>query len=279
MSIKIITDSTADIPPELLEKYDIRRVPLSVIIGDKSYKDWEEMSPKEFYRIIRETDIIPQTSQVTPNTFMEVYKEEIEKGNSIISIHLTSKASGTYQSALIAKETLNEGDITVIDSKGYSLGIGLMALEAAKMAKEGKTKDEIVNKVYDMIDRMRYIFSVDSLDYLRKGGRLSYAQAFIGGMLNIKPILWVRDGELEVIDKVRGSKKVIEKFLDYMSSFRNDFQDQTIAIVHCDNVEMALQIKEAITQRFKVGDIIVGEVGCVIGAHAGPGTSAVIFQK
>jgi len=279
MGIKIITDSTADIPPELLEKYDIRRVPLSVIIGDKSYKDWEELAPKEFYKIIRETDVIPKTSQVIPQTFMEVYKEEIQKGNSIISIHLTSKASGTYQSALIAKETLGEGDITVIDSKGYSLGIGLMVLEAAKMAKEGKTKDEIVNKIYDMIDRIKYIFSVDSLDYLRKGGRLSYAQAFVGGMLNIKPILWVKDGELEVIDKVRGSKKVIEKFLDFMASFRNDFQDQTIGIMHGDNIDMALQIKEAILQRFKVGDIIVAEIGCVIGTHAGPGTVAVTFQK
>jgi DegV family protein with EDD domain len=277
MSIKIITDSTADLPKGILEEYDIKVLPLTVNFGDKVYRDGVDLMPSEFYKMLGESTELPTTSQVNPPSFIAAYDEELKNGNSVISIHLSSKGSGTYQSAVIAKNNLASEKIRVIDSLGYSMGIGLLVIEAARMAREGSTLDEIEQKVLDMRDRMQYIFGVDTLEYLKRGGRLSAAKAIIATVMNIKPILQVKQGELEVLDKVRGRKKVLNRIVEIAGERGKNLKEQTMAIVHAECEEDAYRLRDMVAERFNPREIIISEIGCVIGTHAGPGTISLFF--
>jgi DegV family protein with EDD domain len=277
MSIKIITDSTADLPKGILEEYDIKVLPLTVNFGDKVYRDGVDLMPSEFYKMLGESTELPTTSQVNPPSFIAAYDEELKNGNSVISIHLSSKGSGTYQSAVIAKNNLASEKIRVIDSLGYSMGIGLLVMEAARMAREGSTLDEIEQKVLDMRDRMQYIFGVDTLEYLKRGGRLSAAKAIIATVMNIKPILQVKQGELEVLDKVRGRKKVLNRIVEIAGERGKNLKEQTMAIVHAECEEDAYRLRDMVAERFNPREIIISEIGCVIGTHAGPGTISLFF--
>ncbi len=279
MSIRIITDSTADLPQELIEKYQIGIAPLMVNFAEQSYRDGVDLTPREFYIKLSESKQMPTTSQVNPPAFVDMYKQELDKGNSIISIHLSSKGSGTYQSAMAAKNTLGSDNIIVIDSLGYSIGMGIMAVEAATMAREGASLKEIRNRMLYMKDRMQYIFGVDTLEYLKKGGRLSPVKATIATVMNIKPILQVLDGEIEILDKVRGRKKVLSRLLEVVQERGNDIEDQTMAVVHSECPEEAARMKEMLLERYNPKDVIIAQIGCVIGTHTGPGTIGVFFMK
>lgn len=277
MAVKIITDSTADLPPELIAKYDIRVLPLTVSFGSQTYRDGVDITPGQFYEMLSKSKELPTTSQVNPPAFIAAYQEELDKGNSIVSIHLSSKGSGTYQSAVIAKNTIGSDSIRVIDSLGYSMGLGLMVIEAARMARDGASIEEIENAILDLRDRMNYIFGVDTLEYLRKGGRLSPAKAVIATVMNIKPILEVRNGELEVLDKVRGRKKVLNRIVEIARERGEDWENKTVAIVHAACQDDAIMLRDKIAGMFNPREIIISEVGCVIGTHAGPGTIAFLF--
>jgi DegV family protein with EDD domain len=279
MAIRIISDSTADLPKELIEEYNIRIAPLMVNFADGSYRDGVDLTNREFYKKLSESKQMPTTSQVNPPAFIDMYKQELEKGNSVVSIHLSSKGSGTYQSAVAAKSTLASDDIAVIDSLGYSMGMGLIVTEAATMAREGATLREIEDRVLYMRDRMQYVFGVDTLEYLKKGGRLSPVKATIATVMNIKPILQVLDGEIEVMDKVRGRKKVLGRLIEAIQKTGKDIEGQTLAVVHSECLEEAQKMKEMLLGQFKPKDVLVSEIGCVIGTHVGPGTIAVFFMK
>ncbi|MBA1334871.1 MAG: DegV family protein [Firmicutes bacterium] len=279
MSVTIITDSTADLPKEIIEEYDIKVLPLTVNFGDRTYRDGVDLTPLQFYELLGKSSELPTTSQINPPSFIAAYGEEIKKGNSVVSIHLSSKGSGTYQSAIIAKNTLDSDKIAVIDSLGYSMGFGIQVLEAARMAREGAGVQEIENRILAGRNRMQYIFGVDTLEYLKKGGRLSAARAAIATVMNIKPILQVKEGELEVLDKVRGRKKVISRIVEIASERGRDLSDQTMAIVHAECLEDAKKLRDMVEERFNPKEIIISDIGCVIGAHVGPGTLALFFRE
>lgn len=278
MPVKIITDSTADLPKELIKKYDIRVAPLMVNFKDETYKDGVDLTSREFYLKLKESKQLPTTSQVNPPVFIEMFGNELKQGNSVISIHLSSKGSGTYQSAVNAKNTLGSDNISVIDSLGYSMGMGLIAIEGAKMAQQGITHKDIENRMLYMRDRMQYVFGVDTLEYLKKGGRLSPVKATIATVMNIKPILHIFDGEIDILDKVRGRKKVISRLLEAVEKTGGDIENQTLAVVHSECPEEAHVIREMLVGKFNPKDVIISEIGCVIGTHVGPKTVSIFFM-
>lgn len=202
-----MTDSASDFNIELEHKFNISVVPLSVIFDKESLKDRTEINSEKFFNKLKTVEQVPVTSQVTPKEFLEVFKPILEEKDEILAIFMSSKMSGTFNSALLAKEMLNTDKITLIDSKMVSLGEGLLVYKAAQMISEGKQIDEIVNKLNVYIEKTKAFMILDTLEYLRKGGRLSASQAFIGGVLNLKPILTFSNGELIPLDRVRGRKR------------------------------------------------------------------------
>ncbi len=279
MAVRIITDSTADLPKELIKEYNIGVAPLMVNFADGTYRDGVDLTSAQFYKKLSESKQMPTTSQVNPPAFVDLYKQELEKGNQVVSIHLSSKGSGTYQSAVTAKIMLDSDDIVVIDSLGYSLGLGIIAAQGAEMAHKGASLKETEDRMLYMKDRMQYVFGVDTLEYLKKGGRLSPVKATVATVMNIKPILEVSDGEIEMLDKVRGRKKVLGRLLEEVQKKGNDMENQTFGVVHAECPEDAQKMKDMLIERFNPKDVLISRIGCVIGTHVGPGTIAVFFMK
>jgi DegV family protein with EDD domain len=224
-----------------------------------------------------------KTTQVPMGAMVDLFKTYAQKDIGCIYIAFSSELSGTYQTALVAKKQVLEEypdfDLTIIDSKSASMGQGLAVLEAAKLSQQGAEKKQIVDRINFYIEHMEHIFTVDNLDYLKRGGRVSNASAFIGGVLNIKPILDVEEGQLVPIEKIRGRKKSINKMVNLMLQRSTTLKNQTIAITHGDDLEAAHNLQQLIDQheQLNYNELIITEVGSVIGAHSGPGTLAVFF--
>lgn len=277
MPIKIITDSTADIPKDLVDKYGIIELPLTVHFGNEEFKDRVDITSEQFFEKLAASKNLPSTSQVTPQSFADVYKDELNKGNSIISIHISSDLSGTYQSAVIAKKSIGDHRISIIDSRSATLALGMIVLKAAELAESGMDKDAIVKEIEEYKKRVQLLIVVDTLEYLRKGGRLSGAQAAIGGLLNVKPILTIQDGKVVVVDKVRGMKKAEKRVLELMKEKGNDIQNQVIGIANAKSTDVVQELKDLIREEFGDVNFIDANVGSVIATHVGPGAFGVIF--
>lgn len=282
MGVKILCDSASDLSEELLNEYNIDRVSLVVIKGEEEYFDGLTISPKEVYDGMRDGEAY-RTSQVTPRFFEEKFNEYAKNQDTVIYLAFSSELSGTYQSAVLVKEQVKEQypefDLTIIDTKSASLGLGLTVLEAGKLAKLGKTKEEILERVEFYLKNIQHIFTVDNLEYLFRGGRVTKSQALVGGLLNIKPILNVEDGKLIPFDKIRGRSKAHKALVDTMEdrSKGSGLTTQIVAIAHGDDLESATKLKEMVSERFGVKEIIIANIGATIGAHVGPGTLALFF--
>lgn len=279
--IKIVTDSSSDLSAEVKEKYGIEAVPLKILFGDEMYLDGVDLTPTEFYEKMVNSNVLPATSQPSPGDFVEVYKRLGEEADSIISIHISSKQSGTYQSAMLAKEMLPDLDIEVIDSKATCLTMGLMVLAAAEAVQQGKSKQEIVEMVKRLADQdnTRVIFVVESLEYLQKNGRIGKASAFLGTMLNIKPILTYEDGVVAPAEKVRGKGKALDRQIAMIEEYGGNPKNLKIALSHGARPEEFEKVKQKIKETYGVDEIIEGEIGPVTGSHAGPGLIAVAFYN
>ena len=281
MGIKIVVDSTADLSNDVLQQYGIERVSLKVHAENKDYRDWIDIQPKEFYQLLRNMDTLPTTSQPSPTDFIDTYKRIASPNDTIISIHLASKLSGTFQSAVLAKSMLPEYDITVIDSKQATCGLGILAVAVAKAVENGRTKEEILKIIDRIIESQRTLFMVDTLKYLHKGGRIGKASALIGSLLNIKPILSLDDdGGVMAIDKARGKKKAEKAMLQLL---KNSYGDAALSAVFChaDALEEMEQIIESVKQELNIddADIMIADIGPVIGTHVGPGAWGIIAHE
>lgn len=274
--IKIITDSTSDLPSEVIDKYDIEVLPLLVNVGEKTYTDGVDITINELLRIIKEDDIFPTTSQVNPQRFTQCYEKYLKEGYKIISIHLSSRMSGTYQSACIAKDFLESDDIIIIDSLNVTAGLGLLVIKACKLREDGLTAKEIEGEILKTIPHVKSAIAFESLENLVRGGRLSKAAGVIGGLLNIKPILAVKDGEMAVIDKVRGSKKAIGNITDYMDTTGLK-EGETSFLIYVDNEDILESLRTKLVT--KGLDFVENEVGCVVGVHAGPNACGIFFVE
>ncbi|HDR4372378.1 DegV family protein [Bacillus cereus] len=281
MGVKIITDSAADLPVELLQAYDIDLIPLRVYDeAETEYLDGVTLESVTLLQKMREGAVY-RTSLPSLETFQEKFISYAKEGNPCIYLAFSSELSGTYQSSVVIKEEVKETyanlDLEIIDTKCASLGQGLVVLEAAKMAKDGASKEDILKRVDFLMSHMEHIFTVADLQYLVRGGRLSKVAGFIGGLLNIKPILNVEEGKLVPLEKVRGKKKVLSRIVDIMEERGKDLKGQTIGMTHGDDLETAEALKSLITERFGCEVFIVNTIGAAIGAHTGPGVITLFF--
>jgi len=276
--IKIITDSTCDLPKELILKYDIEVVPLGVTVDNVTYLDGVDIKLQDFLEKMDNAEEPPKTSQVNPGRFLEVYKKYLDENYEIVSIHLSSKMSGTYQSAGIAKEMLESERIHTIDSKSVTCGLGMLVLKACKLKEEGYSVEEICDIIHKTIPHIKSTLNFESLDNLVKGGRISKTQGLIGGLLGIKLNLAVEDGEMVVRDKVRGSKKALRNIIEYIDNCGISQEIQPIVInaaVEQENMEVLQGIKSYLTERGI--EFIEAEVGCVVGTHSGRNACGIFF--
>ncbi|MBU5425806.1 DegV family protein [Tissierella pigra] len=284
MGIKILSDSACDLPKELIQEYSIDILPIVVIKDDKEYLDNITIESKKVYDDMRNGEVY-KTAQIPPSVFQERFTEYAQNGDNVIYIAFSSGLSGTYQTSLFVRDEILEKypkfQLDIIDSKSATVGFGLIVLEAAKMAKEGRTKEEIIKAIEFYVENIEHIFTVDDIEYLFRGGRVSRTQAFFGGLLNIKPVLHVDDGKLVPLEKVRGKNKVFKTMLDIMEKRTSEVElkDQIVGISHGDNIEGAMKLKELISEKFGVETFIINTIGASIGAHSGPGTLAIFFLR
>jgi DegV family protein with EDD domain len=280
MPVKILADSACDLPKEFYSKHNVTLFPLKVQVQGQEYEDVQTIDPKTVYDAIRAGDV-PKTSQVSPLLFEEVFTKMAENNEDGIYIAFSSALSGTYQTSVMildqVKEKYPNFNLTIVDTKCASLGFGLVVKEAARLAAENGSKEEILNDVLFRSQHMEQLFTVEDLDYLAKGGRVSKASAFLGGLLNIKPILNVEDGKLVPIEKIRGKKKVYRRIVELMKERGENFSDQIIGISHADTEETLEEVKTLIAEELHPKDIFVSSIGSAVGAHTGPGAIAIFF--
>ena len=281
MNVKIITDSACDLPKELIEEYEIDIIPIRVYDEkDTEYFDGETLMPSDLFQKMRD-GMSFKTSLPAYESIKKTFMKNAESETPCIYLSFSSELSGTYQSTVLImneiKEEFPSFDIAAIDTKCASLGQGLVVLKAAKLAKEGIEKEELVEKLQQYATHVEHIFTVDDLQYLVRGGRVSKVAGFVGGLLNIKPILNVEDGKLIPLEKIRGSKKVFKRMTEIMDERGVDLENQIIGISHGDDLEAALALKELIKEKFGCEHFVINSIGAAIGAHSGPGTLALFF--
>jgi len=281
VNVRIVVDSTSDLPLEVREKFKIEMVPLKVHFGNETYLDSVTISSADFFKKLVESDHLPTTSQPSPVDFMEVYKKLLQEPDTrILSFHLSSAFSGTYQSAVLAKSMLdNDERITIYDSKSASLGFGILAIAAAEAAEKGASVDEILEHVRNIQKNLQLYFLVDTLEYLHRNGRIGKASAVFGSLLNIKPILSIdpNEGVIFPVDKVRGSRKAMGRIVEMLKERFGD-QEVDVLLVHANSPGNAEQLSSLMKENFKIGDMSAYELGPVIGTHVGPGTVG-LFMK
>jgi len=276
MTIKIVTDSTADLPPALAEELGVTVVPLYVRFGDETYRDRIDITEDKFYQRLLNDPIHPSTSQPTPQDFANVYHELSQQADGIVSIHISGKLSGTCNSALQAKEMVAaECPVEVVDSEMVSMGLGLLATEAAIIANSGKGLQQVVEEVKQSISSTHLWALFDTLKYLALGGRIGKAKALLGAILNIKPILAVKDGEMVPASQARTRTKGIGMLCDLVNTV-TDIQD--LSVVYSTTPDEAQVLADRIGAIFDRNRIRLARLGPVLGVHAGPGALAVALR-
>ena len=283
--IKLITDSGSDISTETANKLNIRMLPISFTFdGDTYYREGVDMGKEEFYEKLSDKDSqVPKTAQVTPIQFLDAYNEEYDNGyDTLIVVTISSKGSGMYQNAVMsAQEVMDErgGEITVIDTLGYSCIYGGAVIEAAKMIEQGKSKDDIVSYITDATHSMKAYFLVDDLLHLKKGGRINTATLVLANMLDIKPVLAIKDGLVVQDGKLRGSKRVIKKLVEKAKTDGYNLSDKSVYVVHSACEDKLTELKEELSAAFPEVKFIELRLGAVIGCHGGPGLVGFVFSE
>lgn len=277
--IKIITDSTSDIDVTYAKELNIDIVPLKVIIDGKEYKDRVDLQPDQFYSLLEKSEVLPTTSQPSPQEFLNYYEEAKEKGDSVIVMTLSGTISGTYQSANIAKDLAEYENIYVIDSLNATQALRLLVLKAVALREEGKDAETIFNELQAYKERVRIVAFVDTLEYLCKGGRMSKTVAAAGTLLKVKPIIGLRDGKLEMFSKARGAVKATAKIIELIHEDGEIDFKEPICIGYTGNDEGLEKFEQALRDEFKLEDVLHGFVGPVIGTHAGPGARLIAYVK
>ena len=273
MAIKIVTDSTADIPQNLAEDLGIAVIPLYAKFGDKSYRDRVDIFEEEFYKKLISDPVHPTTSQPSPQDFADVYSELSQDASGIISVHISGKLSGTCNSALRAKEMVSEKcPIEVVDSEMVSMGLGLIAIEAANIANSGKDFQQVVKEVKQLIPHTHVWALFDTLKYLAKGGRIGKAKSLLGSVLNIKPILTVKDGEMAPATQARSREKGIGLLYNFASNC-TDIKD--LSVMYTTTPDEAKILANRLGAIFDRDRIQIARLGSALGVHAGPGALAV----
>ena len=276
MTIKVVTDSSADLPAQLVEELGITVVPLYVRFGDEVYRDRVDISEDEFYQRLLHDPVHPSTTQPTPQDFADAYQRLSQEASGIISIHVSSRLSGTYNSAIQGKKLVEDGcPIEVVDSQTVSMAMGIIAIAAAKIARSGTSLQQIVTEVRQIIPNVHLLILFDTLKYLAKGGRIGKAKELLGSVLSVKPLLIVKDGELAPAGQVRTRSKGIQRLFDFVE---NATGIQDLSIVYSTTPDEVQILAERIGSIFPGERITLARVGPALGVHAGPGALAIGFR-
>lgn len=277
MTVKIVTDSSADLPAQLVQELGITIVPLYVRFGEKVYRDRVDISEDEFYQRLLHDPVHPSTIQPTPQDFANVYQKLSLEADGIVSIHISAKLSGTCNSALQGKEMIGKGcPIEVVDSQTTSMGLGLIDIAAAIVAKAGEGLQTVMEEVKQAIPNIHLLFLLDTLEYLLRGGRIGKAKALLGSILNVKPVLILKDGEVVPAGQVRSRAKGIDRLFDFVKSASNI---QDLAVVYNTTPDEAQALGERMGTIFTKEQIKLARVGPMLGVHVGPGVLAVTFRE
>ena len=277
--IKIVTDSTADVPKELLERYDIQVVPINIQFGTETYQEGIDIDRPTFFRKLDEYPTIPTSSQPSPGQLVEVYRPLVEDGHSIISVHVTSKHSGTYQSALLAKSMMPEAEIEVFDSLSISIGTGYHVLTAARAADEGKSMGEIIQTLEGIRSRTNLYITPSTLKYLQKSGRVGKLAGALGALLNLKPVIKVEDGVLEAFQNVRTRSKAIDRIVELTAEEVGTTEPVKLGIPHAQVPDEAEELRERLESTFNCDEMIVVDLACSLTVHGGPGIIGLVSYK
>lgn len=272
--VKVVTDSLSDIPPALVQELDITVVPLLVRFGGDVYRDRVDLTMAEFHKKLTATTTLPSTSQPAVGVFEETYSTLAKGTDEIFSVHVIGALSGTFNSAAAAAHNIAQAAIRVVDSQSVSMGLGWLAILAARAAKEGKNLDQIDRLVADALRRVHIIAMLDTLEYAQRGGRLGKGAALAGSLLNVKPILSITDGEVVPVEKPRTQQRALERIVDI--AFASG-PIQEIAVIHAAAPEQAEQLREMLSKTLVEADIVVAETGPVLSAHTGPGAVGVAW--
>ena len=277
--LAIVTDSTADLSLSYYEKHHVEMVPLIVRFGDKAFKDWIEIGPRQFFERLGESEVLPKTSQPSVAQFIEVYEKLANRAEQIVSIHISSELSGTVQAAQMAGD-LVDVPVTVIDTKSASLGTGLIVDAAVRARDAGLAAEEVIEKVRTVSEKSRIVFLVGTLKYLQLGGRIGKAQALVASMLNIKPILTLDNGIVAPYKKVKGISKARAEMKQFFIDNTTGKGKLHIAFAHASCPFELERLKEVFGMGgLRVSSIIESEIGSVIGTYVGPGAFAVAFYE
>jgi DegV family protein with EDD domain len=278
--IAIVTDSTSDIPVDLVKKNSIKSVPLSVIFKDATYlDDGKEITIEDFYKKLKTAEDLPTTTQPTPRDFVETYTSLLKDYDSIISIHISKKMSGTINSAELAKQQMPDADINIFDSELVHMPLGFMVLQAAKLAGEGKSKDEILEALREFKQKIKVLFVPSTLEYLKKGGRIGKAKGLIASLLEIKPILTINAGEVSQFKTTRRWNQAKIELVNSMEPMISEPKNLTVSIGDSDAKEDAEEMAARIKERFGPKEMIRVNIGAVVGTHLGPGGIGITFYE
>lgn len=278
MKIKLICDSLCDIPEEIKNKEYVEVVPLTIIFDNKEYKDGVDITKQEYYKLLKSSDILPKTSQATYIQFSEVFNKYLNEGYEIICINGSSKSSGTYQSAMLARNDIenNKDKLHIFDTLSLSLGSGQYVIKACELIEKGLNAQDIIDNLDKIRESVVLLFAPSTLDYLKKSGRVSVATAIIGNMLNLKPIFSFPQGEAKLIEKVRGQKNLVNKLVDSILEINNGSLENKIVTIGCgDNYNEFEKLQKEVKNKIKARKVLFTRGGACICSHTGPDILAI----
>jgi DegV family protein with EDD domain len=267
----IITDTSAYLPNDLIQRFGIHVIPLTVIFGEEMLLDVVEIGIDEFHRRLSEGPIHPSTTQPNPEDFTALYEKLSNDYDGIVAVLISSELSGTVNSALIAKDEFNRIPVRVVDSRSTSMGLGLAVLAAAEEAAAGKPIDKVEAAAQEVCSKVKVLFVVDTLEYLHKGGRIGGASRFLGTALGLKPLLHLNDGRVDALEKIRTKRKAVDRMLELAREYANG-QPVHVAVIHANTADEVEPLKSAIMEQFDCIDLYVADLSPAIATHAGPGT-------
>jgi DegV family protein with EDD domain len=277
--LKIVTDSTCNLSPEQLQRYDVRVAPLTIQFRTETYEEDIDIDQDLFYQKIDELGIIPTTSQPSPARFADYYRELTDQGHSILAITLTSKHSGTYQSAVLAKDVVPEADVEVFDSTTATFGTGYMVLEAARAAEAGQSRESILKRLEEIKDNMCLFLTPATLKYVQVSGRVGKLAIALASLLDVKPIIELEDGLLEARENVRTRARAINRMLELTEEKMGTTDPINIGVVHARAPEEGQALLEKAQARFNCQEIMIGDFVASLTVHGGPGTLGLFAYK
>ena len=273
MTVRVVTDSTSDLPPDVVQELGIVVVPLHIHFGEETYEDGVTISKDEFYRRLITGEILPKTSAPASGAFTDAYEALATETDEIISIHISNKLSATYQSALLGKEDVKaDCRIEVIDTWQASIGLGVLVIRAAEMAKQGASLDDITQDIRSAADRTQFFGVLDTLEYLHKGGRIGMAATLLGSILSVKPIVGLRNGLAHPIERVRGRAKALDRFCEMVASYG---AVSSVALAYTTDREEMERLVTRLSQFFPGDRILCSQCGATLGTYLGPNTVCV----